>query len=349
MADRNIYPLFFEPVFRDYIWGGRNLETLLGRTIPEGVVAESWEISGHPSSSTCVENGPLAGLTLPQVQELLGEALVGTRARWATDRGKFPLLVKLLDANRRLSVQVHPSDAYALTHEKGELGKAEMWYVLYATKGAELIYGLSRHTNAAKFRAALEGGTLSDLLHRVSIRPGDVISVPTGTIHALLEGVLVAEIQQNSDTTYRVYDWDRLGHDGRPRPLHVDKAVEVINWDMVRPQVAVPVPLAAAPGAGGGVAREELCRSPYFVVEKVSLQEGATYAGGCDGTTFEIWGIVSGSAEIGWAGQRAAFAGAAFAGAAFAAVRFVLLPAALGAFAVHAERPATLLRVYAPE
>ena len=334
MADPNLYPLFFEPVFRDYIWGGRNLETLLGRAIPDGVVAESWEISGHPSSPTRVENGPLAGQTLPQVQEQLGEALVGTRSRWATERGKFPLLVKLLDANRRLSVQVHPSDEYALAHEGGELGKAEMWYVLYARQGAELIYGLSRHTDAAQFRAALEDGRLSDLLHRIPIRPGDVISVPTGTIHALLEGTLVAEIQQNSDTTYRVYDWGRMGHDGKPRPLHVDKAVEVIDWERVRPQAAVPVPLSS-----GDVAREELCRSPYFVVEKVSLEEGATYKGQCDGSTFEIWGIVSGSAEIGWDGQRVPFA----------AVRFVLLPAALGAFAVHAARPATLLRVYAPE
>jgi mannose-6-phosphate isomerase len=334
VTDQHIYPLFFEPVFRDYIWGGRNLETLLGRTIPDGVVAESWEISGHPSSSTRVENGPLAGLALPQVQELLDEALVGTRSRWATDREKFPLLVKLLDANRRLSVQVHPSDAYALAHEGGELGKAEMWYVLYAKEGAELIYGLSRHTNAEQFRAALQDGTLSDLLHRVSIQPGDVISVPTGTIHALLEGAMVAEIQQNSDTTYRVYDWGRLGHDGKPRQLHVDKAVEVIDWGMVRPQAAVPTPLTE-----GEVAREELCRSPYFVVEKVTLQEGASYEGVCDGTTFEIWGIVSGSAEVCGSGQRAPMA----------AVRFVLLPAALGAFSVSAERPATLLRVYAPD
>jgi mannose-6-phosphate isomerase len=333
VTDPRLYPLFFEPVFRDYIWGGRSLETLLGRTIPDGVVAESWEISGHPSSSTRVEAGPLAGLTLPQVQELLGESLVGTRSRWATDRGKFPLLVKLLDANRRLSVQVHPPDAYALTHEEGELGKAEMWYVLYAREGAELIYGLSRRTDAAQFRAALEKGTLSDLLHRITIVPGDVISVPTGTVHALLEGALVAEIQQNSDTTYRVYDWGRLEHGGQPRPLHLDKALEVIDWEKVRPQAAEPVPLT------GAVAREELCRSPYFVVEKVALEEGALYKSLCDGTTFEIWGIVSGSAGICWAGHRASFS----------AVRFVLLPAALGAFTVCAERPATLLRVYAPE
>jgi mannose-6-phosphate isomerase len=208
-----------------------------------------------------------------------------------------------------------------------------MWYVLYARQGAELIYGLSRHTDADEFRAALQDGTLSDLLHRVPIQPGDVISVPPGTIHALLGGALVAEIQQNSNTTYRVYDWGRMGHDGKPRPLHVDKAVEVIDWEMVRPQAAVPVSITT-----GDVAREELCRCPYFVAEKVSLEENAAYTGRCDGTTFEIWGIVSGSAEIGWEEQSALLS----------AVRFVLLPAALGAFTVRAKRPATLLRVYAP-
>ena len=163
MADPNVYPLTFKPVFRDYIWGGRNLETLLGRDLPPGIVAESWEISGHPSSPTTVDAGVLAGLTLPQVLDLWGKALVGTRSRWATDRGKFPLLVKLLDANRPLSVQVHPPDEYALAHENGELGKAEMWYVLHAKPGAELIYGLSQETTPDEFRAALETGSAQEI------------------------------------------------------------------------------------------------------------------------------------------------------------------------------------------
>ncbi len=219
-----IYPLTFDPVFRDYIWGGRNLETLFGRRLPPGIVAESWEISGHPSSPTRVNAGPLAGLTLPQVQERLGERLVGVRSGWATSRGRFPLLVKLLDANRPLSVQVHPPDDYALEHE-GDLGKTEMWYVLHARPGAELIYGLAHETTPTEFRAALEAGELESLLHRLPVRVGDVIFIPTGMLHALLEGIVVAEIQQNSDTTYRVYDWGRVGADGKPRPLHVDKAL----------------------------------------------------------------------------------------------------------------------------
>jgi mannose-6-phosphate isomerase len=334
MTDPWIYPLTFVPVFRDYPWGGRNLETLLGRQLPPGIVAESWEISGHPDSPTEVLDGPLAGLTLPEVQERLGERLVGTRSRWATDRGRFPLLVKLLDANRSLSVQVHPSDAYALAHERGELGKAEMWYVLHARPGAELILGLSHHTTPEAFRVALEQGTLSELLHRLSIRAGDAIFVPTGTLHALLEGVVVTEIQQNSDVTYRVYDWGRVGNDGKPRPLHVDKAMDVTNFDMVQPQAVRPQVVARE----GGIQRAEISRCAYFVVEKVELDPGAAYSGACDGSTFEIWGCVEGKAEVGWAGASLPLA----------AVQYALLPAALGAFSVRAQASATLLRAFAP-
>jgi mannose-6-phosphate isomerase len=335
VTDDPIYPLTFEPVFRDYIWGGRTLETRYGRKLPPGIVAESWEISGHPSSPTAVDAGPLAGLTLPEVQARLGDRLVGTRSRWATNRKKFPLLVKLLDANRRLSVQVHPPDEYALAHEGGELGKTEMWYVLYAKPDAELIYGLSKPTTPDAFRAALEEGTLPDLLYRLPIEAGDAICVLTGTIHALLEGSVVAEIQQNSDTTYRVYDWERMGADGKPRPLHVDKALDVIDFHRVRPQACTPDVVFDQ----DGVRRAEISRCRYFVVEEVKLEDGAAYQGECDGTTFEIWGCVSGQVEVSWVGDPLAIS----------AVRFALLPATLGAFAIRAERPATLLRAYAPE
>ena len=330
-----IYPLTFAPVFRDYIWGGRNLETRFGRKLPPGIIAESWDISGHPSSPTAVDAGPLIGLELPAVQARLGEKLVGTQSRWATDRKKFPLLVKLLDANRHLSVQVHPPDEYALTNEKGELGKAEMWYVLYARPDAELIYGLSQHTTPQEFRAALQGGRLSDYMNRLPVREGDAILVSPGTLHALLEGVIVAEVQQNSDTTYRVYDWDRLGVDGKPRPLHIDKALDVIDFDVVRPQVQTPIVVAD----GHGIRRAEVSRCQYFVVEQVELNDGAVYRGNCDGSTFELWGCLAGEVQLRWAGDLLSLP----------AVRFVLLPAVLGAFTVRAERPATLLRVYAPE
>lgn len=335
MAEHVIYPLTFEPVFRDYIWGGRNLETLFGRKLPPGIVAESWDISGHPSSPTTVDAGPLAGWTLPQVQERLGEKLVGTRSRWATRRSKFPLLVKLLDANRALSVQVHPPDEYALAHENGELGKTEMWYVLHARPGARLIYGLSQKTTPRAFRTALREDRLVDYLHYLPVKPGDAICLPTGTLHALLEGIVVAEIQQNSDTTYRVYDWGRVGDDGKPRSLHIEKALDVIDFGMVRPQAAARVVVADRVG----LHRTEISRCRYFVVEEVRLEGGAAYSGRCDGNTFEIWGCISGRVKVQWAGAPLALP----------AVRFALLPAALGDFAIHAERPATLLRAWAPE
>lgn len=329
-----IYPLTFEPAFRQYIWGGRNLETLFGRVLPAGAVAESWEISGYPSSPTKVDAGPLAGLTLPQVQEILGPRLVGTCSEWATDGGKFPLLVKLLDANRPLSVQVHPPDSYALANEGGKLGKTEMWVVLRAKPGAEIIYGLSKETNRASFQKALQEGTLSTLLHRQPVKQGDAIFVPTGTVHALLAGVVVAEIQQNSDTTYRIYDWERVGEDGEPRPLHIDKALDVIDYNMIRPQASKPSVIQDS----DRIYRAEIAHCPYFVVEEIRLSAGASYKGLCDGSTFQIWGCISGQAEIRWEEEALPLC----------AVQFALLPAALGGFSLHANEPATLLRAYAP-
>jgi mannose-6-phosphate isomerase len=203
-----------------------------------------------------------------------------------------------------------------------------------------LIYGLSQETTPdafrrALFQGALEQKALADVLHRLPVQAGDTIVVPTGTVHALLEGIVVAEIQQNSDTTYRVYDWGRLGADGQPRPLHVDKALEVIDFGRVRPQASSPEIV----GGRRGQVRYEIARCPYFVVEKVELEGGATYRGRCDGTTFEIWGSVSGAVQVRWTGDPVSLS----------AVRFALLPAALGEFTLQADQRATLLRAYAPE
>ncbi|MFP3895242.1 MAG: type I phosphomannose isomerase catalytic subunit [Anaerolineales bacterium] len=330
--DERIYPLTFEPVFRDYIWGGRHLETLFGRKLPPGIVAESWDISGHPSSPTKIASGYWQGRTLNEVQEELGTDLVGTRSSEMLARNKFPLLVKLLDANAALSVQVHPDDAYARAHEDGELGKSEMWYVLHATRNAELIYGLASGVTPESFRRAVEDGTLGDLLHRVSIERGDCIHIPPGTVHSLLAGAVVAEIQQNSDTTYRVYDWGRVGEDGKPRPLHVDKALEVIDWQCVEPDKAEVIPIAK----DEGMERSLLVSEPNFVVERLVMEEGATFSGACDGTTFEIWGCLEGAGRVCWTDEALPME----------AVRFALLPAALGKYMIQAEESGTFLRVY---
>ncbi|MFQ5611965.1 MAG: mannose-6-phosphate isomerase, class I [Anaerolineae bacterium] len=329
-----IYPLTFIPALKDYIWGGRNLEKLYGRRLPAGIIAESWEISGHPNGPSHVEFGPLQGKSLPELVHLMGRDLVGTRPRWALERRKFPLLVKLLDAERDLSVQVHPNDDYATRHENGELGKTEMWYVLQARPGARIIFGLKSGVTPASFRQAIKTNTLNEQLHYLPVRPGDAIFVEAGSIHALLAGTMVAEIQQNSDTTYRVYDWGRVGVDGNPRPLHIEKALDVIDFARVEPGAYRPLPL----GVTGGVARAEISRCPYFVVERLVFEAGATYRGHTNGSTFEIWGTVQGCSRLRWAGEPVVLP----------AIRWALLPAALGDFRVEAEQASTMLRVYVP-
>ncbi|MCD6520870.1 MAG: class I mannose-6-phosphate isomerase [Anaerolineae bacterium] len=330
--DAKIYPLTFEPQFQDYIWGGRNLEKLFGRRLPPGIVAESWEISGHPKAPTRVDYGFWQGRTLPEVTDALKEKLVGTRSEEMLKRGRFPLLIKLLDANRDLSVQVHPDDAYAQAHEGGELGKTEMWYVLYAKPGTRLIYGLARGVTRRSFQEALSKGSLETQLNYLPIAEGDTIFIPAGTVHALLAGTVVAEIQQNSDTTYRVYDWGRVGPDGKPRPLHIEKALEVINWSQIEPDKVTPQRLEQR----DGMERWLLVDCPQFTVEKVVLAEGATFTGSCSGETFEIWGWIKGAGEVLWEGEPLRVE----------AVRFVLLPATLGAYSIQSLAKSELLRAY---
>ncbi len=323
MPDSRLFPMTFQPVLRDYIWGGRRFETLFGRQLPSGVVAESWEISGHPSGSTKVDWGYWQGRDLVEVQAQLGEALVGSRAGWALERRKFPLLVKLLDAQQDLSVQVHPDDRYATEHEGGELGKTEMWYVLHADPGASLIVGAEPGVTRASFCRALEHGRLNEVLRRVPVLAGQAVMLPARTVHALLSGVVVTEIQQNSDTTYRVYDWDRVDAAGRPRPLHVERAMDVIDFDLA-PQPLTPI----LEPFGAGLSRAELARSPYFVVEKVGFDAGAVYGGACTGESLEIWGALEGQLELAWDGGSLSLPG----------IRYALLPASMGRYTVHRER-----------
>jgi len=333
-GDPALYPLRFRPALKDYIWGGRNLERRLGRPLPPGRVAESWEIAAHEDGASVVLNGRYAGLPLAAVHEALGLALIGRRNAWAQERGKFPLLVKLLDAADRLSVQVHPDDAYALTHEGNELGKTEMWVALHAEPDAAIILGVRAGATPARFRAAIGAGTLEALLHVLPLRTGDHVCVPAGSVHAILGGLLIAEIQQNSNTTYRVYDWNRT-QDGRPRALHVDKALDVIDFGQVEPALCPPELVEDT----GAVRRWRLCRNRYFTTERVELAPGASFDGRCDGESLEIWGVINGAAEV----------GGGDAGVRLEAVQFVLLPAALGAFTVTAPAGAVCLRTYVEE
>ena len=335
MAEAAVYPLIFLPVFKDYPWGGRNLATRLGREIPDGIIAESWEIAAHPNGSSTVANGPLAGQTLPEVQAAWGEALVGRRNRYALEQGRFPLLIKLLDAHRWLSVQVHPPDAYALAHE-GDFGKTEMWVVLHAEVGAELIYGFSQAVSREQFAQAIATGDTERFLHRVPVVAGDVIFVPTGAIHALGPGIIVAEIQQNSDTTYRIYDW------GRPRPIHVEQALAVLDFDLIAPGVLQPEAVE-----NGAAATELIGQSRYFRTERIQLAADAVYTGDLNGETFEIWGVMQGEVALA-AKQGRNTDGATDAPLTLDAVSWALLPATLGQFQLRARRDSVLLRVLTP-
>ncbi len=323
-----LYPLLFEPVLKDYIWGGRAFKKL-GRTLPEeGVIAESWEIAGHEDGTTRITNGRYAGKLLTDLHTELGLDLIGTNSTWAQKRGKFPLLIKLLDANRQLSVQVHPKDVYALANEGNELGKTEMWVILAAKPDAKLQLGVKAGTTPTDFREGIKNGRLEPYLHYISVQAGDHVCVPAGTLHAIMDGILIAEIQQNSNTTYRVYDWNRLGHDGKPRPLHIDKALDVINFDQVEPTICPPTTISNE----NGIQRALLCQNEYFVTERVIMQAGATFNGNCNGDTFEIWGVLSGDVTVNELQ--------------LSAVQFTLLPAVLGDFAVTAVANSTLLRTY---
>jgi len=272
-----------------------------------------------------------AGRPLPEIQNALGLDLIGTNNAWAHARGKFPLLIKLLDACQPLSVQVHPGDDYALAHEVNELGKTEMWVVLDARRGAEIILGVTRGSGRENFRAAILAGRLEPRLHRVPVKPGDHICVPAGSLHAILGGILIAEIQQNSNTTYRVYDWNRTGTDGKPRPLHIERALDVTDWDQVEPALCPPELVANS----NGIHREELCRNAYFVTERVSLAAGAAFRGECDGRTLEIWGLLSGAVAANKVALRP--------------IQFTLLPAALGPYEIAATEESVLLRTFVPD
>jgi len=208
----NKYPLKLAPVFKEIIWGGSKLKTDFGKKCDLEKLAESWELTVRSDGMNVIENGEYAGMTLA---EYLGD-----------DANGFPLLIKLIDACDRLSIQVHPDDEYARVHE-GEYGKTEMWYIVDALPGAQLVYGLKDY-DKEKFAAAAADGTLEKYLSFVDVKKGDIFFIPSGCVHAIGAGILIAEIQQSSNVTYRVYDYNRRGADGKLRPLHVQKALDVI-------------------------------------------------------------------------------------------------------------------------
>lgn len=249
-------PFLLRPTGKDYLWGGRRLNDEFAKNIDLSPLAETWECSTHPDGQSFVAGGAHEGMGLDEVIRSHPEYL-GSRHTGETE---LPILIKFIDAKKDLSVQVHPTDAYAKEHEDGQRGKTEMWYVLDAGKDAALVYGLRHKTTPDEMRRMIAGGTLSRVLQSVPVRKDDLFFIEAGTIHAIGAGTLVAEIQENSNLTYRLYDYDRVDKDGKKRPLHVEKALQVANLESsCEPKQPVRVLKYRQ-----GVASELLCRCKYF-------------------------------------------------------------------------------------
>lgn len=270
----------FEPIFMERVWGGRRLESLYGKRLPAGSrIGESWEIVDREEAQSVVHEGELRGLTLNDLWSHHREAVFGSRFSDAGPR--FPLLLKILDAQDRLSVQVHPTPEVA-DELHGE-PKTEVWFIAEAETGADLFVGLNEGVTRESFRKALEEGRVSDAIHRIPVSTGDSMFLPSGRIHAIGAGNVIVEVQQSSDTTYRVFDWNRVGLDGKPRMLHIEESMKSIDFSDIEPRLG---------GFDGNVIAD--CES--FRVEKFDV-EGPTDA--CQAGDFAIFTVVNGRVRCG--------------------------------------------------
>ncbi len=275
------------PVGKDYIWGGTRLHDEFDKNIDMTPLAETWECSVHPDGQSIIENGIFAGETLASVLETHPEYL-GTKMKVSS---QLPILVKFIDAKDNLSVQVHPDDEYAREHED-QNGKSEMWYVVDADEGASVIYGLIHPVTKDILRSAVEEGYLGNLLQKIPVHKGDVFYVPAGTVHAIGAGVLIAEIQESSNVTYRLYDYDRIDKNGKKRELKFDKAIEVMNMNQSPDIKQAPRLVHYYPGC----AREILCRCKYFETERIEVSYEFSFT--VYPESFQVILCLSGEAEI---------------------------------------------------
>lgn len=259
-------PLRFRPIVKRARWGGTRLQSLFGKSLgSEHDYAESWEFSDHGADQSVVDGGPSDGLTLRELMHGQNRALLGRHAGLK----QFPLLVKFLDAHDRLSLQVHPNDVQARLYQPGENGKTEAWVVIDAEPGARVFAGLKRYVDSYELLDALRNGHIDECLHSFEVQAGDCIFIPAGTVHAIGEGIVLAEVQQSSDLTFRLWDWGRVGADGQPRELHVDEAVICIDFergpvDRVEPRSLV----SCFEGPGRHYETEELVACDYFVLHR---------------------------------------------------------------------------------
>lgn len=275
-----------KPALKDYLWGGNKLKNEYGKMGDTEIVAESWELSTHPDGVSTVVEGEHKGLSLAEYVKNKGKKELGSKCKVEDD---IPILIKFIDAKDDLSIQVHPDDQYALANE-GDYGKTEMWYVLEAEEGAELIYGFNKDMTKEEFRLAIENHTLTEVINHVKVQKGDVFFIKPGMMHAIGKGIIIAEIQQRSNVTYRIYDFDRVGVDGKLRELHIDKALEVTDLAKAgEPKVRYTLT------ENEGYKRGVLASCEYFYVELIEVsKEIKLYV---DETSFQSVLVVEGE---GW-------------------------------------------------
>lgn len=274
------------PTGKDYLWGGTRLREEYGKKIDLTPLAETWECSVHPDGPSYVANTIFKGRTLVEILKEHPEYL-GTKVK----NGELPILVKFIDAKKDLSVQVHPSDEYAREYEMDN-GKTEMWYVIDADEDAHIIYGFQHEVTEEILRKAIRTGTLDKHLQKVSVHKGDTYLVPAGTVHGIGKGVLIAEIQESSNVTYRVYDYDRVDKNGRKRELHFDKAVKVMSMNVASDVSHKPKLVQYYPGSS----RELLCRCQYFEIERIQITKNFIFS--VMETSFQVLMCLGGCGEV---------------------------------------------------
>ena len=345
-----LYPLRLPPSFREKIWGRRDLSPWFPADEPPSPpIGEVW----HSFEENRVANGPLAGFTVSSLVEKFGQRLMGSGYRPASLRRPsadkpvsersarpwFPILSKILFTADRLSVQVHPDDEYAMSHH-GAAGKSESWYVMAAEPGSRVALGLKERLSSGQLRRAAQSGEIVDCLHWVEAKPGENYFVPAGMPHALGPGLVICEIQRNSDLTYRFHDYGRLDSDGRPRPLQLDQAIAVTRFD-ARPMARSPFALSAA---AKNVKRELLTACRFFAVERISWEQPCPFLPG--GDSAELWVFIGGRGRIRAAERPGSPRGWS---ETYAPCDVFLLPGELAQFDAHPESPTVAIRAYTPQ
>jgi mannose-6-phosphate isomerase len=324
-----LYPFVFQPIFKDRIWGGRELERLYGKKLPNATpIGEAWEISDRPGDASVIANGPLAGNDLRWLMEHHAAAMLGDAKPAA--QGRFPLLCKILDAREKLSLQVHPPASRA-AELKGE-PKTEMWFIADAAPDASLYVGLKPGVTRAEFEMKIADGSVAECFHHIPVKAGDTMFLPSGRVHAIGDGLVIFEIQQNSDTTYRVFDWNRVGLDGQPRELHIAESLASIDFNDFAPKL-VP----AFYREGPNFKFRQLVEDPLFNVQEMVFENAGSMKPA--GQYLRIIAVVRGAATL-----RDAESGIS---AELQPGQFGLIPAALKGVEIKAQPQTTFLCVEA--